>query len=509
MDIIIFILVLSLIVVIHEFGHFYFARKAGILCHEFAVGMGPVLYQKRKGEIAYSIRAIPLGGFVAMAGEEMSDAYIKKDQNIGIRINEEKEITDIVLDNDVKYDLLGKVVDFDLYGENNKELFITLDVNGEVINYKVQRNAKYRFKKDKELWITPAEKSFETKTLWQRFLVIFAGPALNFILGFAILFILAFFIGKPSNKAIVGNVDSSIVGEQIKKGDLISSVNGNEVTSWGDIGKYIYETKNNKAIFTVNGENVEIDLFIAIQGLGFANEQGNNDLVAGQIFGRAKDLKEKDKIISIFMGEKKNQTDAYVTVGTWNELINYVLNNKDSKKVFLTVERDGKQIEINYDNIPAKTLEKLGNDYIAYGAGITRERNFDLLYPFYYPFQKIGSDIKEMVTTLGLLISPNSGVGLKDLSGPVGIFSLVRDARSQGVISFFTLVAFLSVNIGFLNLLPIPALDGGRLVFLGYEAITRKKVSKKIENTIINITFILLLVLIVFVTYQDIFRLFK
>src|SRR5690554_7592241 len=73
MDIILFILVLGINILIHEFAHFYFARKANILCHEFAIGMGPVLYQKKKGETVYSIRAIPLGGYVSMAGEEVSD----------------------------------------------------------------------------------------------------------------------------------------------------------------------------------------------------------------------------------------------------------------------------------------------------------------------------------------------------------------------------------------------------------------------------------------------------
>jgi regulator of sigma E protease len=121
----------------------------------------------------------------------------------------------------------------------------------------------------------------------------------------------------------------------------------------------------------------------------------------------------------------------------------------------------------------------------------------------------IGGDMKQMWNTIVLLVSPNSGVGVGDLAGPIGIFSLVSDARSQGAVSFFIFVAFLSVNIGFLNLLPIPALDGGRIAFIIYEGITKKKVNKNFENILITITFVLLLVLMVVVSFQDILRLFR
>lgn len=78
LNLIVFVLVLGVIILIHELGHFYFAKKSGILCHEFSIGMGPALYQKRKGETIYSVRAIPIGGYVSMAGESITDALIKK-----------------------------------------------------------------------------------------------------------------------------------------------------------------------------------------------------------------------------------------------------------------------------------------------------------------------------------------------------------------------------------------------------------------------------------------------
>ncbi|MDY0277305.1 MAG: RIP metalloprotease RseP [Acholeplasma sp.] len=509
LEILIFLIVLGAIILIHEFGHFYFARKAGILCHEFSMGMGPAIYQKRKGEIVYSVRAIPLGGYVSMAGEEMGD-MIKKGQTIGLRVNEHNAVTDIILHDSLEYDIIGKVIDFDLYGENFKELFISIEGNsGETIIYKVLRDAKYRFKKNQEIWVTPAEKSYESKTIWQRFLVVFAGPATNFILAFLILFVVAFFIGKPSNKNVVGAV-SEKYQDVLKKGDVISKVNGVSVDSWQAIGKEIYKVHDDQVIFTINNEDKVIDLEVIIQGIGIRNQKGVHELIVGEQFGRTKDLKENDKIIGILMSDDELESVNYESVSTWMELLTYAANNNTKQYVYLNVIRNGEETKISrYENIPEKTLIELDSDYIIYSAGISQSRSFNILYPLYYPFQKMGSDIMSMLNTIGLLIGPKTGVGVGDLAGPIGIFSLVSSALKSGVANFFIFVAFLSVNIGFLNLLPIPALDGGRLVFLGYEAITKKKVNKKVENTVINITFILLLILIVFVSYNDILRLFS
>src|SRR5574344_2120252 len=83
-NIVAFVFSLGLIVALHELGHFFFAKKANILCHEYAIGMGPLLWSKRKGETLYSIRAIPIGGFVSMAGEQIENALLTKGQTIGV-----------------------------------------------------------------------------------------------------------------------------------------------------------------------------------------------------------------------------------------------------------------------------------------------------------------------------------------------------------------------------------------------------------------------------------------
>ncbi len=184
-NILIFLIVLSIIVVLHELGHFFFARKAGILVHEFSVGMGPLLYQKQKNNIKYSFRAIPLGGYVSMSGESVEESMVKEGQSIGLKINDAGMVKAIILDETYQADVYGTVIDADLYGKDLAPLYIKLLSNqGTVVEYQVLRDAKYLFKTKKDMMITPHESSFEAKGWWARFITIFAGPLMNFVLAF-------------------------------------------------------------------------------------------------------------------------------------------------------------------------------------------------------------------------------------------------------------------------------------------------------------------------------------
>ena len=238
LNLIVFVLVLGVIILIHELGHFYFAKKSGILCHEFSIGMGPALYQKRKGETIYSVRAIPIGGYVSMAGESITDALIKKTMVIGIKKDNQDRITEIILNQESKSDLIGSVVDYDLYGKDQTQLFITLDIEGEQKTYEVIRDAIYVISEKRHMWITPEEKSFENKTLGQRFMVIFAGPMMNFILALLLFLIVGFFAFKP-------NLDSNVVDSVaqyspahavgLEASDQLTMIDGNPINSWTDL----------------------------------------------------------------------------------------------------------------------------------------------------------------------------------------------------------------------------------------------------------------------------------
>ena len=134
--------------------------------------------------------------------------------------------------------------------------------------------------------------------------------------------------------------------------------------------------------------------------------------------------------------------------------------------------------------------------------GISPETKFSFIKSIGYGFEKTWSAVTAVFKTFKLLFS--NTVTVKNLSGPIGIFSITSQVRQIGFTSVLTLIGFLSVNIGLLNLLPIPALDGGRLVFVAYEAVTKKKPNPKVETILITITFVLLMLLMIFVAVQDI-----
>ena len=517
-DILVFILVLGVIILIHEAGHFYFAKKAGILCHEFAIGMGPAIYQKRKGETIYSIRSIPIGGFVSMAGESINDALIKKEQIVGLKINTQGQVHQIILNDTLESDVIGIVKSFDLYGKDFNPLFIEIDVDGTYTTYPVLRDAIYRFSEKKEMWITPSEKSFESKTLWQRFLVIFAGPMMNFILALVLFLIVGFFVFKPNFESSVVdqvNLGSPAATSGLLPGDEITMINGIEINDWNDISNAMRSLNSVTLTLSYTREGIEysendVTVITIIQMAGFANidDQGNlysDDVVIGQAFGRASSeggLEALDEILSI------EYEGVVYPVSHWDDLIEFFQDNNRGE-ITVNYLRGTEILETSYELISERALGKLGYQGIVFQLGITPTSEFNLGYTLLYPFKTFYSNMMQVFNTLGLLFDSQENLGLGDLSGPIGIFSLVSSTTSQGFIAILGFTAFLSINIGLLNLLPIPALDGGRLVFLGIEAVTRKPLNRKLENTINNLMFFLLLGLFVFVTYNDILRLIR
>lgn len=518
-NLIVFVLVLGVIILIHELGHFFFAKRAKILCHEFAIGMGPALWQKRKGETIYSIRSIPIGGFVSMAGEAISDALIKKEQVIGINLNQKGQITTINLTEEVSSEIIGVVKDYDLYGKAFNPLFIVLNVNGIDQTFSVLRDAKYVLSPKREMWITPSEKSFESKTLWQRFLVIFAGPMMNFILAFFIFLIVGLFLVKPNtDSSTLGTVGSSSAAFEygLIEGDIIKSINGQSVNSWNDISSIMANLNHSTLNLTYEREGVlyqptdDMVLSVVIQMANITNftSEGvryNDQPIIGQAAGRASangGLASGDIVKTIII-----DNNTY-TIHSWDDIIS-VFRNHTQGSVKFTYERDGETKETTFELLSERALTKLGYQGIVFQMGVSPTTSYNLGYSLLYPFQAVTNNVLQVLNTLGLLFDRQENLGIGDLSGPVGIFNLVSQTTRQGFLSILSFTAFLSINIGLLNLLPIPALDGGRLVFLGVEAITKKPLNRKLENTINNVMFFLLIGLFIFVTYNDILRLIQ
>ena len=518
LNLLIFIIVLGAIILIHELGHFFFAKRAGILCHEFSIGMGPAVYQKRKGETIYSIRGIPIGGYVSMAGESVNDALIKVGQVVGIKVNEQGQIYEIVMNSELPSDFAGVIKNFDLYGKDFDPLFIEIEVEDVIKKYPVLRDTTYRFAEKKEMWITPSEKSFESKTLWQRFLVIFAGPLMNFILAFVLFLIVGFFVVKPnldSNTLGLVSANSPAETAGLLPGDQIIEINGQTVDSWTDLSTIMgnLDTVNLSVSYLRDGTEYtinDIGISVAIQMAGIANIDENHTVytdqpIIGQAFGRASSdggLQNGDLITQISIG-----TFEY-DITNWDDIITFFQTNTRGE-ITITYQRDSASYDATYVMVSDRALNKLGYKPMIFQLGVAPEANFNFGYTLLYPAKTFYSNMMQVFNTIGLLFDKTEDIGIGDLSGPVGIYSLVSNTASQGIIALIGFTGFLSINIGLLNLLPIPALDGGRLVFLGIEAVTRKPLNRRFENSINNIMFLLLLGLFVFVTYNDIIRLIK
>lgn len=352
--ILLLLFILGIIILVHEFGHFIWAKTFGVHIYEFSIGMGPLLHthKGKKDGINYNIRAIPIGGFVSMAGE---------------------------------------VYDSGEVDENNKKI-----------------------KKDKLMC---------NKKWWQRLIILVAGVVNNFILAIVILFIYTLIWGGGAITPKVLNVveDKPASAAGLKSGDVITNINGYNVSSW-DKAQIILYYKNTNEYYTFEVKHTD---------------------------GTKEEIKIKPEII------KDEET------GAESKLFGIQIDAEDTSNVFKS---------------------------------------------FIYSIRKFNSIISSMVYTIWGLISGK--IGLSALSGPVGIYEVVGETINYGINYFLYILAFLSINVGFINILPFPAFDGGHVLFLIIEKIKGSPVNAKIENTCHLIGFILVFLLMIIVTISDIIKLF-
>ena len=347
LSLIMFIFILGIIVLVHEVGHFLWAKKFGVYIYEFSIGMGPVIYSKsgKKDGIKYNVRALPIGGFVAMAGEVYED---------------DKKIS--------------------------KERFLC------------------------------------NKPIWQRVIVMAAGVINNFLLAIAILLIMAFIWGSNS---LTPKVDFVLEGYPmaeagIVKGDVILAINNNKINSWDEAQILLYY-KNDKGYyeFTIEHEDGSVD--------------------------------------------------------------DYKITPK---------------VEKNKDGIETRI----------FGVNINQEKTSGVWKNIEFAFAKFGAIVSSMWLTIkGLILGK---ISVNALSGPVGIYNVVGESIAAGAYTVIFLIAYLSINVGVINILPFPAFDGGRILFLLIEKLKGSPVNQKFENLCHTIGFILLMLLILFITIKDVISLF-
>ncbi|MDQ0090587.1 regulator of sigma E protease [Paenibacillus anaericanus] len=258
------VLMFFVIVTVHEWGHYYFAKRAGILVREFAIGFGPKIFSYKRNETQFTLRLLPFGGYARMAGEDPELVAIQNGQTVSLRL-EEGKVRKFYLDrlDSRKNVIRGEILDFDLVDN----LHVKLDVDGESITYPVHPQAML-VAKGKETQIAPRDRQYGSKTVGQRFISILAGPVMNFILAF-VLFALhiqmaGIALDKPSHLQI-GEVMKGMPAAEagVQQGDIIEKINGKPVgTDAAGMIELITESKDKEMIWTVKRDDQTLSFSI-------------------------------------------------------------------------------------------------------------------------------------------------------------------------------------------------------------------------------------------------------
>lgn len=416
-----FILVFGIIVIVHEFGHFYFAKKAGILVREFSIGMGPKLFQTHKNETSYTIRVLPLGGYVLMAGYE-DEEDIRLGMSALLTLDEQNRVTEINLSDDniqvdgVPVDVLDYDFEHELYLKGsiagNMEDVMTYDVNEDAVI--IQEDGTIH-------QIAPAHRQIQNASLLNRVLTNFGGPLNNFLLAIVAFAIFAFLQGGvPSAEPILGEIqeESPAAVAGLEKGDQILTIE----------------------------ENV---------------------------------------------------------IKTWNEMVLTVQEHPEEALTFEVKKSDGQVVE--QEITPALHQTEDGTEYGLIGVEVSMNDSFKDIIVF--GFTETWAYMKAIVISISMLVTGR--LSLDNLGGPIAIFSMTSEVtRMAGILGIINFIGFLSVNLGLMNLLPIPGLDGGKLLLNIVEGIRGKPISEEKQTIITLVGGVLLILLMLFVTWNDIQRYF-
>ncbi|WP_397537546.1 RIP metalloprotease RseP [Rummeliibacillus pycnus] len=416
-SIIAFIVVFGSIVFFHELGHFIFAKRSGILVREFAIGFGPKILGINKGETLYTIRLLPMGGYVRMAGDDADVVELQPGYRIGMLLNDQNEVTKIVLNQNKQLpDMLFLEVE---KADLQKELWVEgYDEDEKLVRYNIARNAVIE-ENGSELIIAPYDRQFNSKSVGKRAMTIFAGPLFNFILSIIVFIAIALMQGVPTYEPVIAGVvkDSPAANAGLEKGDVVTAINGKSIDSWQQLSDAIQNNPENQLTL---------------------------------------DLKRNSGNESIKVTPTKKTIEGQ-TIG---------------------------QIGVQYQS----PVEKNPLKAIAFG------------------FSETYHWIIKIFTILGSLIT--GGFSIDALSGPVGIYKATEEVAKYGFVNIMNWAAVLSINLGIMNLLPLPALDGGRLLFFGFEAVRGKPVDRQKEGMVHFVGIVLLMILMIAVTWNDIQRFF-
>lgn len=415
-----FLIVFSILVIFHEFGHYYFAKKSGILVREFSLGMGPKLFSYRKDETTFTVRLLPLGGYVRMAGYE-EETEIRPGTVIGVLLNNQNEV--IKINTNQKKPLLNAApIEVSLI-DLEKELFIEGYLSGNTenfIHYTVKKDALIIEEDGTEVQIAPTEVQFQSASLLNRMITNIAGPMNNIILAIIVFILLAFMQGGvPTSQSQLGEVMPGSPAEEagLKNGDIVTAVNGDTISSW------------NEMVLAIQ-KNPEQQIMLSV-----------------------KDGSEETRTVSVLTEAEKTS--------------------------------DGEKIGL---------------------IGVKAKMNTSFLSKIKYGFTQSWLVITSIFSALASIFTKGFSVDM--FGGPVAIYATTETVISTGFLGVLSWMAYLSINLGIINLLPIPALDGGKLLLNVIEGVRGKPLSEEKEGIVTLIGAGLLVVLMIMVTWNDIQRYF-
>ncbi|CAH1203284.1 Regulator of sigma-W protease RasP [Paenibacillus allorhizoplanae] len=408
------ILLFFVLVTIHEWGHFYFAKRAGILVREFAIGFGPKIFSYKKGETRYTLRILPIGGFVRMAGEDPEIVQVNPGQTVAIKLNKQNEVAFLYLDQlDRRSNvIIGVVEQIDL----ERALRLSLDVDGEKVTYPIDPQAMM-VTKGTETQIAPYDRQFGSKSVGKRAIAIVMGPVMNFILAIVLFFIVVIMSGVFTNVKL-DSVLAGKAGEKsgLQKGDIIMSIDKQPI---GD--------DREKLVTSIQSSAGKPMTWVIDRAGNPITLQVTPEMEAGA-----------GKLGVVISGDRRSATLGEVFTGTYDQVVG---------------------------------------------------------------------------TTIGIVTGLQKLVMLQfkldDLGGPVRTAQVSAEFAKMGLTYLISWAATLSLYLGIFNLLPIPALDGSRLLFMGLEALRGKPIDPNRESMVHFVGFALLMLLMVAVTYNDILRLIK
>lgn len=432
MQIIVFILGLSLLITIHELGHFIVAKIFGVYCHEFSIGMGPAIFSKKKGETKYSIRCLPIGGYVSMAGEEVNSNIKEDDSNI---------------------------------------------VDAEI----VEKDTEEKENKDEEEMIDiPYERTINGIKAWKRFLVIGAGVFMNFVLAYILFFIYIVDVGLADTNSYL----------EVNYSSTESEVYAFEEAGIPE-GKFKVDRVENKIVYVYEGNEVEIYLNDtetttfdeASVALGIPASIGED------VYAFSSDIvaTNEDNITKITFESKNYQIKQYLKV--YSEGNVYTPSRLISKLEFNLNNED------NTYTILSSSMNKWGYSQSSRDATIGE--------CFKYAGQMEIQNGLAIFDALGKLFTKE---GINNVGGVIAMADASNTYLSYGFGYYMAFLGLISVNLGVMNLLPIPGLDGSQLLVIIIEGITRKKLPDKAKAIVNFIGLVFLMGLMILITIKDVFK---